>query len=157
VSGPFTGGCQCGAVRYRFTVVGKASICHCRMCQKALGNYFAPLVEVEGFEWTRGERGLFASSNLSNRGFCRSCGTPLTLETDQIVEVVIGSLDDPAAAPIEYHANIADRHDIVMHLRDVPDADPARREENDAWNARIVSYQHPDQDTDVWTPRRADG
>ncbi len=82
MSTSYTGGCQCGAVRYRFNALGRASICHCRMCQKAMGNYFAPLVEVEGFKWTRGERSLFASSNLSNRGFCPTCGTPLTLETD---------------------------------------------------------------------------
>jgi hypothetical protein len=33
-----TGGCQCGAVRYRIEGdLGRASICHCRMCQKAFG------------------------------------------------------------------------------------------------------------------------
>jgi hypothetical protein len=38
-----TGGCQCGAVRYRITApFENAHICHCRMCQKAFGNYFAP-------------------------------------------------------------------------------------------------------------------
>ena len=32
-----TGGCQCGAVRFRIEgALGRASICHCRMCQKAL-------------------------------------------------------------------------------------------------------------------------
>ncbi len=152
--GSHSGGCQCGAVRYRFTKLGKASICHCRMCQKAMGNYFAPLVEVEGFEWTRGERGLFASSNLSNRGFCRDCGTPLTLETEMdgtlVHEVAIGSLDDPAAVPIEYHANTSDRLDFVMHLDHIPDQDGQREEENSTWNARIVNHQHPDHDTAEW-------
>ncbi|HET7714155.1 MAG TPA: GFA family protein, partial [Bauldia sp.] len=33
--GWFTGGCQCGAVRFRVAALGRASICHCRMCQKA--------------------------------------------------------------------------------------------------------------------------
>ncbi|MFK7793262.1 MAG: GFA family protein [Devosiaceae bacterium] len=150
MSSRYTGGCQCGAVRFAFSKLGKASICHCRMCQKAMGNYFAPLVEVEGFAWTRGERGLFASSNLSNRGFCRDCGTPLTLETDETVEVAIGSLDDPSTAPIAYHANTADRHAFTMHLGDIPDADPARLKENDAWNASIISHQHPDHDTQAW-------
>ena len=37
-----TGGCQCGAVRYALmSEPTHASICHCRMCQKAFGNYFA--------------------------------------------------------------------------------------------------------------------
>ncbi|RVQ04591.1 GFA family protein, partial [Sinorhizobium meliloti] len=30
----FTGGCQCGAVRYRAEgTLGDPHICHCRMCQ----------------------------------------------------------------------------------------------------------------------------
>jgi hypothetical protein len=120
------------------------------MCQKAFGNYFAPLAEAEGFEWTRGTRALFASSNLSNRGFCRDCGTPLTLETDLTVEVAIGSLDDADAAQVEYHSNTADRLDIVMHLHELPEASPQRSEENDSWNVRIVSNQHPDHDTARW-------
>ena len=32
-----TGGCQCGAVRYRATaMLDNAHVCHCRMCQKAV-------------------------------------------------------------------------------------------------------------------------
>jgi hypothetical protein len=35
-----TGGCQCGAVRFRVEgALGDASVCHCRMCQKAFGAY----------------------------------------------------------------------------------------------------------------------
>ena len=39
-----TGGCQCGAVRYALLEEPTgAHICHCRMCQKAFGSFFAPL------------------------------------------------------------------------------------------------------------------
>jgi hypothetical protein len=35
-----SGGCQCGAVRFRVDgELGRASICHCRMCQKAFGAF----------------------------------------------------------------------------------------------------------------------
>jgi hypothetical protein len=150
MSAAITGGCQCGAARYRCSGLGKASICHCRMCQKAFGNYFAPLVEVEALEWTRGTRALFHSSNLSSRGFCRDCGTPLTLETRGAFEVAVGSLDDPSRVEIAYNANIADRHEITMRLHEIPEATQERQLENDAWNARIESRQHPDHDTDRW-------
>ena len=72
-----TGGCQCGAVRFRATGPFKVSLCHCRMCQKAFGNYFAPLVTAKAVEWTRGTPALFRSSNMARRGFCSACGTPL--------------------------------------------------------------------------------
>jgi hypothetical protein len=76
-----TGGCQCGAVRYALAAMPTApSICHCRMCQKAFGSYFAPLAGVRLAEiaWTRGALATFRSSDKVERGFCRDCGTPLT-------------------------------------------------------------------------------
>ena len=36
------GGCQCGAVRFSVGRLGRGSICHCRMCQKAFGSFFGP-------------------------------------------------------------------------------------------------------------------
>ena len=52
--------------------LGTASICHCRMCQKAFGNYFAPSgPRLKALSGHGASAHLFASSNLSNRGFCR--------------------------------------------------------------------------------------
>lgn len=102
-----TGGCQCGAVRYVIAKLGKASICHCRMCQKAFGNLFASLVEVDPADviWTRGERSIFHSSSTNWRGFCKDCGTPLTYEFDGGLEIAIGTLDNPDAAGPEVQVN----------------------------------------------------
>ncbi len=72
-----TGGCQCGAVRYRIEKLGRATICHCRMCQKAFGAFYGPLVTGHGLTFTRGEPSWFRSSNKVRRGFCGACGTPL--------------------------------------------------------------------------------
>ena len=97
-----TGGCQCGAVRYRVeTELGNPHLCHCRMCQKAAGNYFMPLAGAarEAVVVTRGEPGWFHSSDIVRRGFCRDCGTPLffdPLDSEHML-VTLGSLDDPAA------------------------------------------------------------
>ena len=99
----FTGGCQCGAVRYALHApLIRPSICHCRMCQKAFGSFYAPLagVPLDKFELTRGQLGIFKSSDAVERGFCRDCGTPLTFRylSEDEISISIGSLDDPSAA-----------------------------------------------------------
>ena len=93
----FSGGCQCGAVRYRAArAPSEPHLCHCRMCQKAAGNYFMPLggVAHEDFAITRGAISYFHSSDIVRRGFCARCGTPLTYETigDDHVAITLGSL-----------------------------------------------------------------
>jgi hypothetical protein len=97
-----TGGCQCGAVRYELTRRPRAaSICHCRMCQKAGGAPFMAFtgaVPQERFVFTRGAPATYRSSEIAERGFCAVCGTPLTyrLIGGDRVSVTIGSLDRPA-------------------------------------------------------------
>ena len=94
------GGCQCGAVRYAlFARPSGVHICHCRMCQRAMGGPFAALapVKLADFVWTEGKPGFFRSSSIAERGFCRDCGTPLSfryLDSDEI-DVTISSLDQP--------------------------------------------------------------
>jgi len=97
-----TGGCQCGAVRYVISgAFENPHICHCRMCQKAFGNYFAAFVGAKktSFRWTRGRPGIFRSSSVVDRTFCRDCGTPLSFAYDhsERISVAIGSLDHPEA------------------------------------------------------------
>jgi len=150
------GGCQCGAVRFHITTcLGPASICHCRMCQKAFGGFFGPLVSVidGGVEWTRGGPAHFASSNFVRRGFCKDCGTPLTFEHGKDgVEIAIGALDDPGAvAPVSQLAHDAavpcfdQLH--MLYKRDVTDG-AANKDKGE----ELVSYQHPDRDTRDWPP-----
>lgn len=140
-----TGGCQCGAVRYSMAALGRSSICHCRMCQRAFGAFFAPLVIAHGLRWTHGERRLFASSNISQRGFCGACGTPLSLENfdDDIVEIATGTLDEPERAPPEVQINGAYACSFANRLSTLPEPDAKMRAENEAWNAQVVSYQKP--------------
>jgi hypothetical protein len=96
-----TGGCQCGAVRYAlYAEPTNPHVCHCRMCQKASGNYFAPFagVPLGDFAWVKGAPGVFRSSEAAERGFCRDCGTPLSfryVDKDRI-SMTLGSLDEPS-------------------------------------------------------------
>lgn len=142
-----TGGCQCGAVRYRAARLGTSSICHCRMCQKAFGGLFAPLVEAYGLVWTRGQRTIFRSSATNRRGFCRDCGTPLTYEFDDVIEISVGSLDDPDLAPPKVQINARHRRAAFETLHALPTKTAAAIRADDAWNAGVVSLQHPDHDT----------
>lgn len=150
-----TGGCQCGAVRFRVGRLGRGSICHCRMCQKAFGNFYAPLITGFAVEWTRGAPAYFQSSNKVRRGFCAACGTPLTYELigrrdDEEVEVAIAAFDDPTLAAPAIQVNPADK----LPFTDALPSLPTRTEdaEQAAFNASVVSYQHPDHDTAVWPP-----
>jgi hypothetical protein len=94
-----TGGCQCGRVRYRATIEDDdAYLCHCRMCQRATGGVSIAFKNVpkSAVAWER-QPDRHASSPIAERGFCASCGTPLTYEAhdhDQM-DLTLGSFDDP--------------------------------------------------------------
>jgi hypothetical protein len=143
-----TGGCQCGAVRFAVEgALGRASICHCRMCQKAFGNAFAPLVTAKGLRWTRGGPRYFRSSNKVKRGFCADCGTPLTYEPDGYPpEVAVCTFDDPTAAPPTIQVGTEGRLPWFTTLASLPGRTPAEQATFDRFTADLRSNQHPDHD-----------
>jgi hypothetical protein len=113
-------------VRYAFYApLENAHVCHCRMCQRATGNVFAALAggAPANFSWTRGTPAFFASSNLAQRGFCASCGTPLSFKYDTPTArmyATIGSLDDPAGVPIVKQFGIESRLPWVKFCEEIP-------------------------------------
>ena len=122
----FTGGCQCGAVRYRAKALGASGICHCRMCQRAAGNLFAPLVTATGVEW-QGEPARWASSNVAERGFCANCGTPLFLRgfsfPEGTYEIMTATLDDPEIAPPAHQTGIESRISWTRLIDGLPESE----------------------------------
>ncbi len=152
-----TGGCQCGAVRFAVEGdLGRASICHCRMCQKAMGGFFGAFVDAPGLVWTRGAPAHFASSNKVSRGFCAACGTPLTFEWqggDVPVNVAISTFDDPSDITPVIQVGIEGLQPWVNHIADMP----VRATVDAPWQKSVVSNQHPDHDTDVWPPPKTPG
>jgi len=149
ITGAISGGCQCGAVRYRINgPLFNAHICHCRMCQKASGNMFSALVSVKKSDlaWQRGTPAVFRSSSVVSRGFCRECGTPLTFAYDMTphMNVSIGSLDRPADVPPEVQYGIEARLPCFALLHSLPGS----RTEDDVPAAdllKLKSLQHPDR------------
>ena len=145
-----TGGCQCGAVRYAiYGPTQNPHICHCRMCQKAFGSFFAPLVGVQrdDFAWTKDMPSVFKSSEGVERCFCGHCGTPLSfayVDADR-TSVSIGSLDDPTRIKPANQFGIESRVPYFAELHSLPgsrteDDIPAPR------RMKLKSRQHPDHD-----------
>jgi len=87
-----TGGCLCGQVR--LTARGKpwrVGLCHCLDCRKHHGALFhasaifpAEAVEVSG-----------KTGSFRGRHFCSTCGSPVFGQSEDEVEVNLGSLDQP--------------------------------------------------------------
>jgi hypothetical protein len=151
-----TGGCQCGAVRYALLATPKFTLCHCRMCQKAVGGPFAALAMVAKTDiaWTRGQPAAYRSSSAAFRDFCAACGTPLTFRfTDAPhMEVTIGSLDRPQdAVPVELFG-VESRMPWLVQA--VTGGLPEQTTQEHASPDRpVVGYQHPDHDTPPdWAP-----
>jgi hypothetical protein len=152
MSAAIAGGCQCGQVRYAVSgPLFNAHICHCRMCQKAFGNFFAALVGVNkaDLQWTAGQPAYFRSSSVVRRGFCRNCGTPLTFAYSHTphMNISIGSLDNPELAKVEKQYGIEGMRSAFPTLHELPGS----RTEDDISAgdmAKLESFQHPDHDTD---------
>ncbi len=147
----FTGGCQCGAVRYRISgALGKAGICHCRMCQKAFGSWGAALVTVPAATlfWSRGTPGTFRSSAIVARGFCAACGTPLFMreDGDENYEVAIGTLDNPnAIQPMTEQVGIEGKVAWFDAMHRLPSRTTSEDRSSEDLK-RLKSLQHPDHD-----------
>jgi hypothetical protein len=157
----WTGGCQCGAVRYEFKVKpDNACICHCRMCQKQFGNFFGSFAgsHRDNFRITRGTLSHFKSSDDALRGFCRDCGTPLTYEalSRPHVSVSIGSLDRHTEMKPEFSYGGEAKEPWLDEVVSLPCTitgvgdngvgDTPERYEL----IRRTNHQHPDHETDTW-------
>lgn len=106
-----TGGCLCGAVRYRLASVPfDTGWCHCRTCQLASG---APAlvfttVPIEDYVIEQGKNsvGAVKSSSFGERRYCTRCGTPLTIWVEHqsdTIDLTVATLDDPATTAPSFH------------------------------------------------------
>ncbi len=111
----FSGGCLCGALRYRSTAGPLTTgFCHCRNCQRSSG---APVsvwaaFPIDCFEYERGTPKIHKASERGRREFCESCGTHIAyrrIQGPEEVDVNVGTLDDPAAVQPEIHIWTRDR------------------------------------------------
>lgn len=109
-----TGGCACGAVRYR--VHGKpavTAVCHCKFCQRRLASAFA-VVSTFGEQSVEFVQGQLAEreyrSDESGRwlkmNFCPKCGTTVAHTAELrpgMRSIAAGTFDDPCWVTIDRH------------------------------------------------------
>jgi hypothetical protein len=119
-----TGGCLCGAVRYR--VEGSLRdifVCHCSVCRRthggpaayaACGQADLILVEQHGLRWHEHEG--------ARRGFCAACGSRLFWARPQrpTISIAAGTLDEPTGLRVERHIFVADAADWEAAPHDNP-------------------------------------
>jgi hypothetical protein len=127
-------------------------ICHCRMCQKAVGCPFAAyaFLPCADWHWTRGEPSLFRSSEAAERGFCNQCGTPLFFRyvRELRIAVTICSLDKPSLLSPKRQCGIESAISWASEVGSLPATctlvkDPILSE-------MCMSQQHPDHETSEW-------
>jgi len=136
MTGTFTGGCACGAVRYALASAPfDAGWCHCRICQLNSGApamVFASvpagdLVFTAGGDKVRS----FRSSSFGRRLFCGECGTPIAMEVvhqPETTDFSVSTLDEPERVAPGFHIFHASRiawfeteDDLPRHERFRPD------------------------------------
>ncbi len=103
--------------------------------------------------WTRGEPKRFASSNIGKRGFCETCGTPLTWEFEHWLDVTVASFDDAAKIEPVVQMAMPGQFPWLWRLDAIAVRDGSADPEYANYLASVRSNQHPDHDTAEWPPQ----
>jgi hypothetical protein len=101
----YTGGCACGSIRYEISGEPFMNHCQCLDCQKKSGTghgSYLTFMSRDGLKLT-GQPAhwdlLDDNGNVKTRGFCPTCGSPVTLTFAAMPDfftVHAASLDDPS-------------------------------------------------------------
>jgi hypothetical protein len=136
MSGRHSGGCLCGAVRYRVDGPLRPVVaCHCRECRRQSGHYYAATqaparaVEIED----AGTLTWYRSSAEAERGFCGRCGAALFFRVEErdVLSILAGSLDAPTGLRLAGHIFTGEKggyyplDDGLPQLTGGADGDPA--------------------------------
>jgi len=104
-----TGGCLCGAVRYRADADPlRGVICHCVNCRRHSGAPALAFVHfpATAFSWLAEHPRWYRSSARAERGFCANCGSTVAMREEILpdrVQICVGTLDEPDRVRIDDH------------------------------------------------------
>ena len=109
----YTGGCQCGDIRYAITGEPQLTVaCHCTDCQRLSGSAFGmTLVVAEAdFRLVQGDVETWSSVSEAGRGklgaFCPRCGNRIYHKSEwrrNTVSIKPGTLDDTSWLEPDMH------------------------------------------------------
>jgi len=123
-----SGGCLCGAVRYRARNLRDVLFCHCEKCRRTHGHVSAyasarredlELVNDRGLTWYRSETD---ETPGVHRGFCRVCGSSLFWDPrgQEHVYISAGTLDQPTGLRAVGHIWLSQAGDYYRITDDLP-------------------------------------
>ena len=134
----------------------ETTVCHCRMCQKAVGGPFITLVQLRPGQitWTRGTPASSARPHRDAAVLPRlRHPARLCRRRHRRVEITSGSLDDPASA---VPTRATGTESMLHWIGGVTSLASRTTEQNYANRDKrpVGSFQHPDRDTPPdWSPR----
>jgi hypothetical protein len=109
-----SGGCLCGAVRYRVNGPLRAVVmCHCTQCRRTSGHFMAATAARRADFALTADAQLrwYESSEQAQRGFCARCGSTLFWQAKgrDYISIAAGSLDDTRDLSTAAHIFVADK------------------------------------------------
>jgi hypothetical protein len=120
-----TGGCACKRVRYSVRIENDdAYLCHCRMCQRAIGTVSIAFKNVKKADVTwEAEPDWYQSSPIARRPYCRECGTSLGFEFPDSanIDLTVGSFDDPSRFVPRHHFGAESLHRPWLNTEGLPE------------------------------------
>jgi len=129
-----TGACLCGRVSFELSGRLRPVVyCHCEQCRKTSGHFVAATaVEPERLRFVSDQDlAWYRSSDIAERGFCRSCGSSLFWRPLRggHISVMAGALAQPTGIKAVEHIYVADAADyyaitdgLPQHSQDNPEA-----------------------------------
>ena len=120
-----TGGCLCGAVRYRVAGPLRDIVaCHCWRCRHASGHFAAATAALREDLTIEGEVAWYDSSPGVRRGFCPVCGSNLFWDAadEPRISIFAGTLDLPTGLRLRGHIFVSEKSDYYPIADGLPQA-----------------------------------
>jgi hypothetical protein len=103
------GHCLCRAIVFEYDAEPNWTLyCHCESCRRGTSSPITTWISVprSAFRFKQGAPRYFSSSPGVRRGFCATCGSPLTYEGERIpdeVHLYAAALADPSKVKPQRH------------------------------------------------------